>query len=188
MRGCAAPGPPRHAARDRPRPGRIHFPARLGQPRLPRRAADRAVETAVGESGAGDRPRARIHEPTARKRGVRAGAAGGGNGALRVERAARPWADAARVGHLPPQRQPRCANRRSGSRREMLPASRRQQRAGRPFHPTCGRCLRPKFRTGSKVRELAGGSRGAGGRRTGRCADPFSVFARRRFPRGGRGR
>ena len=58
----------------------------------------------------------------------------GGSGACRVERAARPLADAARVGHLP-QRQPRRAIQRAGSLREMLPAGRRKPRAGRPFHP-----------------------------------------------------
>ena len=67
-----------------------------------------------------------------------------GNGApdaavFRVERAARPLSDAARVGHLPPPRQPRRAHHCSGSLREMLPASRRKQRAGRPFHPTRAR-------------------------------------------------
>ena len=56
-----------------------------------------------------------------------------------MERAVRPLSDAARVGHLPPLRRPRCAMPRSGSLREMLPASRRQQRAGRPFHPNRAR-------------------------------------------------
>ena len=52
----------------------------------------------------------------------------------RVERAAGPSAGAARACHLPRARQSRRDFPRLGSLREMLPAGRRKQRAGRPSH------------------------------------------------------